>query len=526
LNVDAHTRRNERAWQADWIISLRAALDGAGYNGTRIVAADDGGGNAWDVGRAMAANASLRAAVDGAIGVHYPYPGKDWAPSQVLDLGVPLWASEEWDLRQLGDYGGAMVLAETLNGNYISGSVTATIVWNLVFSWYAILPYSKPDSTAAGKGHSLVSAAEPWSGHWEWTAPAAAMAHTTQFSKPGWRYAKPAADRGTGAGSGYSGDVSFVTLVSPAAADGSVDFSVVITNSGAEASTLRFQAAGLPGAAPSSLAVFATNETASLARMPDAAFDGGFTVVVPGGGIVTATTTRWGQGPYVPKHAVPQPQRFPRTYRDSFDGYAPTRTYAKYLSDLGGVFTVNPNPAPGAAAGDGHLHQVIVSRPLAWESNPDPYTLVGDFNPPNGSGTGWTAYTAAVRAAVATAPLVASDDAYLKLCVNIASYKRKGAPVQGQCLVVTADLEGGGDASWQIQDVGRVVGKGSVGGPVAMGAWQDLSLTVIDGVATASLNNTVLTKGVAVSGNSYGQAALGCGWHQALFDDLYVAPVA
>jgi hypothetical protein len=557
-------RRNERSWDADWIIELRSALDNNGFKNTKIVAADD---SDWSVGSAMATNSTLKAAVNGAVGVHYPYPRKRWPPSDVLALGTPLWASEEWDLSRVADFGGASVLARTLNTNYISGSMTATIVWNLVFSWYAPLPFSKVEpGSVSGAGHSLLYAAEPWSGHWSWQPAAAALAHTSQFSKPGWKYVKPSSNHDTTAGSGFfaDGDGSFVTLVSSAgtvgdgkaapvtslSASGS-DFSIVmergVTGPLDVTITLKNPLGGSP---PAALHAFLTNDTVSLLQLPDVAVVGGVaSFTLPAASFLTLTTTQWGQGPPQPKTLpIPEPARFPRTYNDSFDGYAATRTYPKYTCDEGGFFTINDHPAPSLtlpsasspasrasmqagstalaprAPGDVVLTQVIVQRPIAWEKNPDPATYLGDFNAPNGSSTGWSGYTIAARAAIESVPLVATDPAYLRLCTNLATYVRNGAPPQGQCLIVTADLATDGDATWSFVDAGKEFASGSVGAPVRLGEWQDISFTTVDGIATASLNGTVLTKAASFTGSQYGMGALGSGWHRAAFDDLFVAP--
>ena len=58
-------------------------------------------------------------------------------------------------------------------------NMTASIAWNLVSSYYKGLPWY---------GTSILTAAEPWSGHWDsdnvgvfW-----ATAHTARFTQPGW----------------------------------------------------------------------------------------------------------------------------------------------------------------------------------------------------------------------------------------------------------------------------------------------------------------------------------------------------
>lgn len=67
--------------------------------------------------------------------------------------------------------------------------MSSSILWCLIYSWPALLPFSKPTNTNAGAGHvsprctpalrvrsdasvlpvvqSILTAAEPWSGHYE-----------------------------------------------------------------------------------------------------------------------------------------------------------------------------------------------------------------------------------------------------------------------------------------------------------------------------------------------------------------------
>ena len=59
---------------------------------------------------------------------------------------------------------------------------------------YSILPFAKPVAgTVGGMGHGLMSATEPWSGHYQLQPPLYTLMHTSQFTEPGCHYAPNAA---------------------------------------------------------------------------------------------------------------------------------------------------------------------------------------------------------------------------------------------------------------------------------------------------------------------------------------------
>jgi galactosylceramidase len=136
---------------------------------------------------ALHSNASVRAAV-ARVGFHYPHRLADAATNLgplYTNFPVPVWSSEESSTTDTP--AGGACWARLLNQNYVIGNITATIMWNLVTSFYTSLPYY---------GASLMDASEPWSGHYEVKSPIWASAHHTQFAQPGWHYLA----RGSGVG--------------------------------------------------------------------------------------------------------------------------------------------------------------------------------------------------------------------------------------------------------------------------------------------------------------------------------------
>ena len=70
--------------------------------------------------------------------------------------------SEGWNLAYVDDWEGGLNLASTINLNWVTQNQTAMIVWNLIYSFYSILPFAHPDDRdpVAGMGHGLMTAAE------------------------------------------------------------------------------------------------------------------------------------------------------------------------------------------------------------------------------------------------------------------------------------------------------------------------------------------------------------------------------
>ena len=142
LNISYVGLWNEAAWVPEYIMALRAALDGAGHTSTHIVAADG------DIGTAAAVfdtNATVAAALSGgSLGAHYPgFQGTTAAERALTAPGKPsqafrLWASE--DFSTFSDTTGAGCWSRLLVQNAGWG-FGATISWYLVGSFNRGLRY-------------------------------------------------------------------------------------------------------------------------------------------------------------------------------------------------------------------------------------------------------------------------------------------------------------------------------------------------------------------------------------------------
>lgn len=155
-----------------WTAALRASLDAAGFNHTKLVIPD----GAWDMSvlSTVAANASFAAALsEGVMGLHYPC----YAPHpEVRQAGLHYWSTEDGAVP--GDWNGAGCIGRLLNHNFVQQNMSSTVMKSLVWSVYPGL--TSQDSDA------FLDAYEPWSGRYTVRDSVWAMAHTTQFVEVNW----------------------------------------------------------------------------------------------------------------------------------------------------------------------------------------------------------------------------------------------------------------------------------------------------------------------------------------------------
>jgi galactosylceramidase len=377
-----------------YIKTLRSALDNAGLTNVKIVACDLASGNKWKVAELMKEDAGIRNAVY-AIGIHYGFGHP--TPEAALKSGKPLWRSESgWG------YMGR------LNKAYVENRIVSDIRWATVTSFYRYLRCFDPGAMIAR---------EPWSGNYKVKMDIWAMAHTTQFTKPGWRYVDSGCALLDGVG-------AYSTYLSP----DKKEISIVI-----DSMSTKKEASDLVIHVPREFAsrkfqVWTTTTSEWFVQGPGVAPENGvIKLALPPKSYVTiSTTTGQHRGSF--ENPPPESAPFPFPYADDFESYEANAT-PRYFSDDEGAFEVK-------ARKDGKgkcLRQVVPAMPIQWgEKRENPQTFIGEAE--------FTNFTASVDF-----KLVAGANGFVVLAGRMSSIVRPNHLIGVKALVKS-------DGSWVLTD--------------------------------------------------------------------------
>ncbi|XP_040831141.1 galactocerebrosidase isoform X2 [Ochotona curzoniae] len=487
---------NERTFNASYIKVLRKMLNSKGLRHVKIIASD----NLWQpISAAMLLDSDLMDVVD-VIGAHYP---GTQSVKQAKLTGKKLWSSEDFSTANNGT--GAGCWARILNQNYINGWMTSTIAWNLVASYYEHLPYERS---------GLMTAQEPWSGHYVVESPIWITAHTTQFTQPGWYYLKTVGHLEKGG--------SYVALT-----DGLGNLTLIVeTMSHRNSQCIRpvlpyfnvseqFATFALQGSFSEipELQVWYTklgqssSQQTPLFKQLDSLWlldsNGKFTLQLQEDELFTLTTLTTGRKGSHP--LPPKSQPFPCSYMDDFDDDYPYFSEPPNFADQTGVFEYYTN-IENSGEHRFTLRQVLNQRPVTWAADAsNTISILGDYR--------WTNMTVKCDVYIET-PEVGG--------VFIAGRVNKGGTLirsakgvffwifASGSYRVTGDLAG-----WIVYAAGRV--------RIIEKTWYTLTLTIKGQLSSGMLNDKPLWNNVRVLFPKSGWAAIGThSFEFAQFDNFHV----
>jgi hypothetical protein len=478
--------QNEHAWNVDFLINTRNALNANGYSGVKVIMGDQYPG--WTGADQVASNPTFARAVD-VLSAHYPcgYMSDQsdcTTPSNVIGNGKVLWAGENGSQ----DYnGGAKPIARGLNRGYIDGKWSAYLHWDLIAATTPNIPFYNV---------GLILANQPWSGSYSLGKNLWAMAHTGQFTASGWKYL----DSSSGYIGGSRTNGSYVSLKSP----NNADYSTVIeTMDASAAQQLNFSVTG--GLSTGQVHVWATNLNSNnpddyFVHTTDITPSGGtFSLTVQPGYIYSITTTA-GQGKGTATSPAQGSLNLP--YSDNFDSTV-AGAEAKYLMAIQGAFAAQP--CGGGRTGM-CVRQQTPQRPiLAKNEAVDPYALLGN--------TAWNNYTV-------SADFLLEKPGYAEVLGRAGTQDNKG------CGLNSYYLRAGDTGAWSIMRKNTSCTQTTLasGTVAALGTnrWHTLTLALSGSSITASIDGTAVR---TVSDSTFGAGQVGFSTSEeetAQFDNLSV----
>jgi hypothetical protein len=472
LKIDFTGIWNERMYDIDFIKNLRKAMDEHGLNDVKLVAADLCCHQQWQIADDMKMDEELRKSVD-VIGDHYPERDKAYNSSEnAKSFGIPVWNNEGGPWK--GNWEGFEYLAKMYNRDYIEGRMTKNITWSLITSYYNNL--SLPNS-------GLMTANTPWSGYYDVEPAVWAVAHTSQFAEPGWKYIDSAC--------GYlEKKGSFVTLVSSTEDS---DFSIVAETMEAEQSqTVTFKVGGKTKIKTVNIWRTVLNGNTFEKLQPVAVRNNEFTVTLEPKALYTFTTTS-GQQKAISTPAENKP--FPFPYSAGFEDEKLLAT-PKYLSDQGGAFeVVQRTDGKGKC-----LRQLITRKTIEWEDKPMfNQTVIGNEE--------WTDY------AVSSEVFFPEPYSYATIFARATEMYRSHQLPDAYLLKLQSS------GKWEVMAGTKKLASGLIA--IDRSNWQTLQLQIKGNLIKASINNQEL---VNLNDSTYkkGLAGLGCSFHSVDFDNFLI----
>ncbi|MGH3401642.1 MAG: hypothetical protein ACRDRJ_03850 [Streptosporangiaceae bacterium] len=445
-----------------WTLSLRRAMDANGFGSVQYVAADafltKTSGSGPELLNMLRRYPAYRKAVS-VLGFHDNCRIRCSGPPRTF--GKPVWESELGDLNPAK----GQQLASAINRSWITARTSGVLEWPAVDAILPDLPY---------QNRGLLVADWPWSGYYKITPLAWVTAHTTEFTRPGWRYAWHASRLLPAGG-------SVVTY------EQGRNWSAVAETT----STTRPQQLTLKIARPLSSATVHVwgsdlRHRRYLIRLPDRR-GRTVTLTLRPGWMYTLTTTT-GQRRPADRPGTPTSAPLPYTAaRDSAD-------LPSLLSPVQGSFSYNPSGQWFTQ--DADREPVLSHTPMAaWNH---PYALVGDNS--------WTDYTISTDVMFTA---TGQSAGVLGRCFWPDSLRlplKPSDPVL-TCYQLTASADGG----WQLARITPaatldVLASGTYPAPQA-GTWTAVQLAMRGSTLTASVGGSQVAQ-VSDSSLTHGPAGI------------------
>ncbi len=480
--------RNESHINYNWLKDVfKPTLDQAGFSHIKILAPDDDS-DFWEIGEVMRNDNELAEIVD-YVGYHYVHghlPKLDYeeraAPNSIKEANVSLWASEDWSTED-NKWSDAHLLAGQVNKAYIRDKITCLLIWNIIDAIYNNVQWGQT---------GLLRCDQPWSGYYEVSPTVWAIAHTTQFIEPGWRYL----DGACGFFETSSGG-SYVTAIDSL----NNNISVVIYND----SISRSLQIDMPKKfSEKSWHVWKSTEEAHFIYTGlILSEEGVISLQIEPNSIYTITTTT-GQAKGKAKSVIPASKNFPMPYETNFNNEKSGKS-GKYFADMDGCFEII-NIAPD----NNVLRQVITTPPYDWVyymgyKPTNPITVIGNPERKN--------YKASVD-------IMFENKGYGELHVMLTSVPK---------FTKSHALRLYSNGSYElIRDGVTIFKRRSINGDdnckgtfLKKGQWVNLSLEIIDGNLTAWIDGNIIIN-TKIDVQTHGMIGLGSSWDNVCFDNVKI----